>query len=796
MAYVSQILHMIIFIIFMLTSLNAAMHFSGNHHVQKVSGEEENEGLVFEKFRALLGLQSFNMRKEQSYSHDFRYVSPSHSPIEAPAPAPMLYHHVHSHHHSHRPRITAPQRRRIKKEKSNQGLITRNVVLFIVSASVMFVLLGIVLIWGCKELKKRTKETSTMAIMHSGDIENNSRSKGVGIVQKVNREMVRSESQNVSYSAVGDIVSGNKTDKSSVGCSSRVDDKKILREAHSDDNESFHSPYHLHSSNAQFSSDSSSVTLSETAGTVFPCKSNLPEASSFLPSFQPPPPPPPPPAPPLKRNHIFPSTSRSTTMTSTAVSSALSNLTLTTNGDHYYESNQNPQSNLKGLSKIPQPFPPPFPKGPPPPPSPLQTYRSLDKDGNHLPKLKPLHWDKVRTAPDHSMVWDKIRSSSFEFDEEMIESLFGYNMKYSWRNDEAKSPSPRKHILEPKRLQNITILSKALNVTSDHICEALMQGAGLGLQQLESLIKMELTKEEEGMLTSYKGDIDGLGSAEKIVKTILDIPFAFPRIEAMIYRETFEDEIALLRNSFSILEDACKELRSSRLFLKLLEAVLKTGNRMNIGTARGGARAFKLDALLKLADVKGTDGKTTLLHFVVQEIIRTEGIKASDSIIGKINQKNRSQTFEDREEAYRKMGLDLVSGLTSELLNVRKTANIDFDAITSSLSNLFHGMAQLQHLVQIDLSKEEKNGSFVLSMRSFISYTEKKLKEVQEEKARVLVLVREMTEYFHGNVSKDELNPLRIFVIVRDFLGMLDHVCKEIRNFKVPPASNRLAPFQ
>lgn len=58
----------------------------------------------------------------------------------------------------------------------------------------------------------------------------------------------------------------------------------------------------------------------------------------------------------------------------------------------------------------------------------------------------------------------------------MIESLFGYNINYSLRNDEAKSPSPRKHILEPKRLQNITILSKALNVTSDHICEALLQG--------------------------------------------------------------------------------------------------------------------------------------------------------------------------------------------------------------------------------------------------------------------------------------------------------------------------------
>jgi hypothetical protein len=60
----------------------------------------------------------------------------------------------------------------------------------------------------------------------------------------------------------------------------------------------------------------------------------------------------------------------------------------------------------------------------------------------------------------------------------MIESLFGYNLQNSMKSDEAKSktPSPSKHVLEPKRLQNITILSKALNVTAEQVCEALMQG--------------------------------------------------------------------------------------------------------------------------------------------------------------------------------------------------------------------------------------------------------------------------------------------------------------------------------
>ena len=60
----------------------------------------------------------------------------------------------------------------------------------------------------------------------------------------------------------------------------------------------------------------------------------------------------------------------------------------------------------------------------------------------------------------------------------MIESLFGDNLKNSMKSDESKNkiPSPSKHVLEPKRLQNITILSKALNVTAEQVCEALMQG--------------------------------------------------------------------------------------------------------------------------------------------------------------------------------------------------------------------------------------------------------------------------------------------------------------------------------
>lgn len=215
---------------------------------------------------------------------------------------------------------------------------------------------------------------------------------------------------------------------------------------------------------------------------------------------------------------------------------------------------------------------------------------------------------------------------------------------------------------------------------------------------------------------------------------------------------------------------------------------------MNVGTIRGGAKAFKLDALLKLADVKGTDGKTTLLHFVVQEMIRAEGIRMSDSIMGQIDRHTKSGTIEEKEDHYRRMGLELVSGLSTELCNVKRTASVDLDVLATSVSNLSNGMSKLQQL--LNKYQAKTNDNFVNAMKIFLNHAENNLKKLQAEENKVLQSVREITEYYHGDVSKDEANPLRIFVIVRDFLGMLDQVCRELKSLKIPRASSPLAPFR
>ncbi|CAL4998886.1 unnamed protein product [Urochloa decumbens] len=461
--------------------------------------------------------------------------------------------------------------------------------------------------------------------------------------------------------------------------------------------------------------------------------------------------------------------------------------------------------------------PPPPPKSPPPPPPPNKPPSSLTgqnsaqpplppplpiqvqvgNDGLPLPRLKPLHWDKVRATPNRAMVWNDIQSSSFqfEFDEQTIKSLFAYNFQGPVKTEDAKNKtlSTNNHVIEHHKLQNTTILLKTLNASTEQVCISITEGTGLSVQQLEALVKMKPSEEEEKKLLDYDGDINMLDPAENFVKVLLTIPMAFSRIEAMLYKETFDDEVAHLRMSFALIKGACSELRSSKLFLRLLEAVLKTGNRMNVGTIRGGASAFKLDALLKLSDIRGADGKTTLLHFVVHEMVRSQGLKASDKIRGTPGPYQATATG---HEKYMEMGTEFVSELSNELGNVKKVASIDLDTLKSSISNLSHGLAQLSRLVRKDLTCNDRNQNFLQCMISFQTHAENTLQELKVDEANVIQQVRELTEYYHGEVGKNESNLLYIFIIMRDFLSLLDRVCQEMRSSKYIQHQNIVLPLR
>ncbi|KAF1898991.1 hypothetical protein Lal_00019112 [Lupinus albus] len=449
------------------------------------------------------------------------------------------------------------------------------------------------------------------------------------------------------------------------------------------------------------------------------------------------------------------------------------------------------------------PHPPPPPRaGHPPqaPPKPIKGKNRLaplcPKDGSSSeggesdapkPKLKPFFWDKVAAKPDQSMVWHEINAG---FNEQKMESLFGCT---NHNRNERKKDSPTVdtsvqyiQIIDPKKAQNLSILLRAHNVTTPEVIDALKEGTEIPVELIQTLLKMAPTSEEELKLRLFTGELSQLGPAERFLKLLVDIPFAFKRLEALMFMFILPEESSSIKELLATLEVACSKLRKSRLFMKLLEAVLKTGNRMNDGTYRGGAQAFRLDTLLKLSDVKGTDGKTTLLHFVVQEIIRSEGIRAVRTERARRSESSVAaedcfdEGSEESSEHYRRLGLQVVSGLINELDDVKKAAVIDGDALTAAVSKLSYTLTKTQEFLNTELKDIEEEDEFKQCIERFVEKERDDVTWLVEEEKKIMALVKSTADYFHGNAGKDE--GLRLFLIVRDFLIILDKVCKEVED--------------
>ncbi|KAG6386403.1 hypothetical protein SASPL_155302 [Salvia splendens] len=122
-----------------------------------------------------------------------------------------------------------------------------------------------------------------------------------------------------------------------------------------------------------------------------------------------------------------------------------------------------------------------------------------------------------------------------------------------------------------------------------------MEGRGLNAETLEKLTKICPTQEETTKILQFTGDPAKLADAEAFLHHILRaIPSAFVRFNAMLFRESYEPEILHLKEK-SILH-------------------------------------FNLTSLRRLSDVKSADDKTMLLHFVVEQVAKSEGKQKSEEI--------------------------------------------------------------------------------------------------------------------------------------------------------------------
>ncbi|XP_062230458.1 formin-like protein 14 [Phragmites australis] len=377
-----------------------------------------------------------------------------------------------------------------------------------------------------------------------------------------------------------------------------------------------------------------------------------------------------------------------------------------------------------------------------------------DSDEKSIRKSRPLHSDKLKPG-------------SLHMKDEVIQLYL---------NNSAAVAAPREVcLLGAPRCHGIGMVVGALGVSKEQVRDALLEGNahGLGVEALRMLTQIVVTSEEELKLKYFKDDsLSKLCPVEAFLKTMLDVPFAFKRVDAMLYIASFYLEVNQLRTSYATLEAACQEMRSSRLFHKVLEAVLNFGNFMSINAGSPNSQGLEPNTLLKIVDVKGADGKAALLQFVVQEIVKPEGFSMMHP---------GSATCKMNDAECRKHGLEVVSKLAAELSNTKKASSVDIMRLSRTVSELGVGLGKVHDVLRLNsmVTSAESSRRFHNTMSMFLRQAEEEILKLQSQESICLSWVKEMADYFHGDSGNDEAHMLRIFAGVKEFLAMLDRICKE-----------------
>jgi len=258
--------------------------------------------------------------------------------------------------------------------------------------------------------------------------------------------------------------------------------------------------------------------------------------------------------------------------------------------------------------------------------------------------MNTLNWEKLPTFKANKTIWGQQGAGSatsslldflgtgkevLDLDVTRLEEMFA-KPEVKERTPRAADAefTPRKmaiSLLDAKRSTSVGIVMKRITDTlgGKDLRDALMEVDEnvLPLEVLPMVMEIVPNAEERTKLQEYAGEDASLDKPERMLRTLSYIPRLEGRLRAMKFKAQLEADMdAILMQQVDDLQVACKLVAESKELHALMQVVLDVGNALNAGTSKGNAVGFKLSTLLKLAELKALDKKTTLLHFVVEVV--------------------------------------------------------------------------------------------------------------------------------------------------------------------------------
>ncbi|XP_036196912.1 formin-like protein 1 isoform X3 [Myotis myotis] len=383
------------------------------------------------------------------------------------------------------------------------------------------------------------------------------------------------------------------------------------------------------------------------------------------------------------------------------------------------------------LPPPPPPPPPPGPDGlvpPPPPPPPGGLSGALGEPGPEMgPGVKAkkpiqtkfrmpfLNWVALKPSQITGTVFTELNDEKVlqeldmsDFEEQFKTKSQGPSLDLNALKGKAAQKAPTKAtLIEANRAKNLAITLRKGNLGADRICQAIetYDLQALSLDFLELLTRFLPTEYERTLIARFEREqrpMEELSEEDQFMLRFSRIPRLQERMAALTFMGNFPDTVQLLMPQLNAVIAASMSIKSSDKLRQILEIVLAFGNYMN-SSKRGAAYGFRLQSLDVLLEMKSTDRKQTLLHYLVKVIaekypqltgfhsdlhfLDKAGSVSLDSILGDVRALQRGLELTQREFvrqddcAVLKEFLRANSPTMDKLLADSKTAQEAYDSV-------------------------------------------------------------------------------------------------------------------
>lgn len=455
-----------------------------------------------------------------------------------------------------------------------------------------------------------------------------------------------------------------------------------------------------------------------------------------------------------------------------------------------------------GAGKAPPPPPPPGKKGAPPPPPPpgkgTKAGESSTTPASHIQtnKTKALFWQKLAADPStfEKTVWAAAAMASSDNggstdaavsaeeqlavalspeEQEKLQAIFSQKAAPT-QKDLAGGANANKEgkieALDATREKNIGIVLQFIRLPLDTIEMAVksMDRLTLSVDNIAGLISISPTPEDIKRASVHQKIYDEnrnttkLSNPTKFVLMAASIPRFQQRLQSWHASLVFEEEAAEVSERLTMIKNTLECSISSQKFPIILQYILSVGNILNAGTRYRDAKGFKMSDLPLVVATKTSDGKSTMLSYLVnlidnkapeahqflQELAPLQKVATNAGDLAKLDMAQFATELQELKTKTAQCGV-LIKALqkepqTADNNTVIQNLTTFSDIATPTLTDLTKRLAELNTSTIIrvgeyygeDTSKPVDIQSLVKNLGSFVKDYEAELKSLTERRER------------------------------------------------------------